>query len=320
MPSPGPITAPVYFDFVDLRLFVNVAQSASLTNGASSSALSLAAASTRIKNLESALGAQLLYRTKRGVSLTPAGDTLLQHARLILSQVQHLGAELQQFSKGVKGHVRIFANTTAVAEFLPQALGAFLAEHPAVDIDLREFSSSEIVQAVHEGKTDIGIVAGHVSTTGLQTLPYYDDRLMLAVPRGHPLADRGRVAFTEALPYDFIGLGPGSAMHSFISRIARDRGWNLRLRIHVGNYDAMCRMIESGVGIGLVAESSASRHARTSSISVLGLVDDWSLQPLKICVRELDSLPGLARELVHRLVEQARAAPPHGPAPARLQA
>lgn len=316
MPSPGPIAEPVYFDFVDLRLFVNVAHSASLTNGASSSALSLAAASTRIKNLESALGAQLLYRTQRGVSLTPAGDTLLQHARLILSQVQHLGAELRQFSKGVKGHVRIFANTTAVAEFLPQVLGQFLSEHPAVNIDLREFSSAEIVQAVHEGKTDIGIVAGHVSTTGLQTLPYYSDRLVLAAPRGHPLAGRGRVPFTEALPYDFIGLGPGSAMHSFISRIARDRGWNLRLRIHVGSYDAMCRMIESGVGIGLLAESAASRHARTSRISVLGLVDDWSVQPLKICVRELDSLPGLARELVRLLVEQAQAAAPAGPASA----
>lgn len=307
MPTTGPNNAPVHFDFVDLRLFVNVAESASLTSGASSSALSLAAASTRIKNLEAALGAQLLYRTRRGVAPTPAGDALLQHARLILSQVQHLGADLQQFSKGVKGHVRIFANTTAVAEFLPRALGEFLAEHPAVDIDMREFPSADIVRAVHEGKADIGIVAGHVGTTGLETLPYYRDRLMLAVPRGHPLARRRSVAFSEALPYDFIGLGPGSAMHSFISRIARDRGWNLRLRIHVGNYDAMCRLIGSGVGIGLVAESAGRRHARTSSISLLGLVDDWSVQPLKICVRELASLPGLARELVHLLVEQARA-------------
>lgn len=302
-----PITAPVHFDFVDLRLFVNVAESASLTSGASSSALSLAAASTRIKNLEAALGVHLLYRSRRGVSPTPAGDMLLQHARQILSQVQHLGADLQQFSKGAKGHVRIFANTTAVAEFLPQALGEFLGEHPAVDIDLREFPSADIVQAVHEGKTDIGIVAGHVGTAGLQTLPYYRDRLMLAVPRSHLLARHRVLPFAEALPFDFIGLGPTSAMHSFISRIARDRGWNLRLRIHVGNYDAMCRLIGSGVGIGLVSESAGRRHARTSKIRLLGLADDWSVQPLKICVRELASLPGLARELVHLLVDQAQA-------------
>lgn len=317
MPSLGPLNRPVHFDFVDLRLFVNVAESTSLTSGAASSALSLAAASSRIKNLEAALGAQLFYRTKRGVSLTPAGDTLLRHARLLLAQVQHLGADLQQFSKGVKGHVRIFANTTAVAEFLPQALGEFLAEHPAVDIDLRELPSADIVRAVHEGKTDIGVVAGHVSTTGLETLPYYDDRLMVAVPRGHPLAKRRRLPFSDAIRYDFIGLGPGSAMHSFISRIARDRGWDLRLRIHVGNYDAMCRLIEAGVGIGLVAESAARRHARTSEIRVLGLLDDWSVQPLKICVHELAGLSGLARKLVRTLVESAQSGaacvdPAHG--------
>ena len=296
---------PVHFDFVDLRLFVNVAESSSLTNGARSSALSLAAASTRIKNLESALGAQLLYRTKRGVSVTPAGDALLHHARLMLSQVQHLGVELQEYAKGVKGHVRIFANTTAVSEFLPSALGAFLANHPPVSIDLREYSSLDIVRGVHEGKADIGIVAGHVSTAGLETLPYFEDHLLLAVSRSHPLAHRRRVRFADAIPYDFVGLGPASAMHSFISRIAGEQGWELKIRIHVGSYDAMCRMIESGVGIGLLAESAARRHARTTDIRVLKLADEWSIQPLKICVRDLRSMPALARRLVEFLVESA---------------
>ena len=307
MPSkPAPISAPVHFDFVDLRLFVNVAESTSLTSGASSSALSLAAASTRIKNLEAAVGVQLLYRTKRGVSLTPAGDALLQHARQILSQVRHLSADLQQCSKGGKGQVRIFANTTAVAEFLPRTLGEFLAEHPPVDIDLREYPSAEIVRAVREGKTDIGIVAGHVGTAGLETLPYFRDRLVLAVPNGHALAMRRSVSFIEAIPFDFVGLGAGSAMHSFITRIARERGWELRLRIHVGSYDAMCRMIASGVGIGLLAESAARRHAHSTGIRPLHLVDGWAIQPLKICVRDLQALPGLARELVQRLVANAR--------------
>lgn len=306
MPSSSPTLLPVHFDFVDLRLFVNVAESSSLTTGASSSALSLAAASTRIKNLEHALGTQLLYRTKRGVSLTPAGDTLLQYARLLLSQAQRLGADLQKFSKGAKGHVRIFANTTAVAEFLPQALGDFLADHPGVDIDLREYPSAEIVRAVFEEKTEIGIVAGHVSTAGLETLPYFRDRMMLVVPPAHPLATRRQVSFAEALPYEFVGMSAGGAMHSFIAGIAREHGWNLRLRIHVGNYDAMCRLIECGVGIGVVAESAARRHAATTDIRVLRLADEWSVQPLKICVRSLDALPGLARELVQVLVEQAR--------------
>jgi DNA-binding transcriptional LysR family regulator len=306
MPSSSPTVLPVHFDFVDLRLFVNVAESSSLTTGASASALSLAAASTRIKNLEQALGTQLLYRTKRGVSVTPAGDVLLQYARLLLSQAQRLGADMQKFSKGARGHVRIFANTTAVAEFLPKALGDFLSDHPGVDIDLREHPSADIVRAVLEGRAEIGVVAGYVSTTGLETLPYFSDRMMLVVPPGHALAARRQVGFPEALPYEFVGMSAGGAMHSFISGIAREHGWSLRLRIHVGNYDAMCRLIESGVGIGVVAESAARRHARTTDIRVLRLVDAWAMQPLKICVRSFDALSGLARELVEVLVAQAR--------------
>ncbi len=304
-----PLAVPVHFDFVDLRLFVNMAELNNLTQGARASALSLAAASTRIKNLENALGAQLLYRTPRGVSVTPAGDTLLHHARMVLSQVQHLGADLREFSKGVKGHVRVFANTTAVSEFLPGVLAAFLAEHPPVNIDLRELGSPDIVKAVIEGRTDLGIVAGHVGTAGLQTLPFFEDRLMLAVPLGHPLARRQRLAFADAVAHDFIGLGPDSAMQAFIGGIAAQQGWTPNVRIHVGNYDDMCRMIDAGVGIGLLAESAARRHARTTRISLIELDDAWSIQPLKICVRDLPSLPGLARDLVAFLVDSAARKP-----------
>jgi len=306
----SPTVMPVHFDFVDLRLFMNVADCSSMTTGASLSALSLAAASTRIKNLEQALGTQLLYRSKRGVSLTPAGETVLQYARLLLSQAQRLGDDLQKYSRGVRGHVRIFANTTAVAEFLPQALSGFLADHPGVDIDLRECPSDEIVRAVVEGKTEIGVVAGHVSTAGLETIAYFRDRMMLVVPRDHPLAPRRQIGFAESLPYEFVGMSAGGAMHSFIAGIAREHGWSLRLRIQVGNYDAMCRLIGSGVGIGVVAESAARRHARANDVKVLRLVDDWAEQPLKICARSFDALPLLSGRLVQVLVAQARAAAP----------
>lgn len=304
------LAAPIHFDFVDLRLFVNVAELNNLTQGARASALSLAAASTRIKHLESALGAPLLYRTQRGVSVTPAGDALLHHARLVLSQVQHLRADLREFAKGVKGHVRVAANTTAVSEFLPGVLAAFLAERPPVNIDLREMGSPDIVKAVTEGRTDIGIVAGHVGTAGLHTLPFFEDQLLLAVPHHHALAHQalarqGRLGFEAAVAHDFIGLGPDSAMQAFIGGIAAAKGWVLNVRIHVGNYDAMCRMIDAGVGIGLLAESAARRHAQTTRIGLIRLDDAWAVQPLKICVRDLASLPGLARDLVAFLVDSA---------------
>lgn len=299
-------TPPLHFDLVDLRLFVNAVEYSSLTRGANASALSLAAASARIKNLESALGTPLLYRTKSGVHPTPAGETLLHHARTVLAQLRHLSGDLQQYAQGIKGHVRIFANTTAVSEFLPGALGRFLATHPPVNIDLREHGSPEIVRAVHEGKADIGIVAGYVSTVGLQTLPYREDRLMLAVSTRHPFAGRRSMRFVDALDHDFVGLDPRTAMQAFVDRIVRDLGRELKLRIQVGSFDAMCRMIEVNVGIGVLAESAARRHQRTTAIHVAELEDSWAVQPLHLCVRDLRTLPSFTRQLVDFLVADAK--------------
>jgi DNA-binding transcriptional LysR family regulator len=297
------------FDLVDLRLFVNILERGSLTRGAESSALSPAAASARIKHLEEALGAPLLYRTRRGVQHTPAGEALLHHARAVLSQLRLLGDDLQQYAEGVKGHIRIYANTTAVSEFLPAILGAFLALNPTVNIELREHGSPDIVRAVHEGKADIGIVASYASTTGLQTLPYREDRMMLAVSKRHQLARRRRIRFVEVLDLDFVALDPRHAVQSFVDNIVRDLGRNLTVRIQVGSFDAMCRMIETNVGIGVLPESAARRHQQLMDFHIIELEDSWSIQPLQICVRDLRGLPAFARRLVELLVADASGKP-----------
>jgi DNA-binding transcriptional LysR family regulator len=136
----------------------------------------LPAASTRVKNLEESIGTKLLYRTSQGVTLTPPGQAFVHHARLVLGQIEHLRGDLQRIAKGIKGHVRVFANTTALGEFLPPVLRDYLRSHPDVNIDLRERLSHDIVRAVTEGQTDIGIVAGAVRTENLETLPYRQDR------------------------------------------------------------------------------------------------------------------------------------------------
>ena len=152
----------MHFDLTDLRLLVHVAEANSLTRGAERSHLSLPAASTRIKNLEESVGAKLLYRTSQGVTLTPPGQAFVHHARLVLGQIEHLRGDMQEYARGIKGHLRVFANTTALGEFLPPVLRAYLLSHPDVNIDLRERLSHDIVRAVSEGQTDIGIVAGTV--------------------------------------------------------------------------------------------------------------------------------------------------------------
>lgn len=294
--------ANLFFDFVDLRLFVNIAQAKSLTRGAEQSHLSLAAASMRIKNLEDALGTKLFTRTSRGVTLTPAGDAMLRKALPTLQQAISLQGTLLEFGEGVRGHIRLFANTTAITEFLPSAVGAYLAKHPQVDIKLEERSSQDIVRAVSEGAADIGIVAGNVHIESLTVLPFHNDRLALAVAPHHPLAAREQIMFEEALDYDFVARHSDSAIHAFMHQIVANLGVTISIRIKVSSFDALCRMVEANVGIGVLPQSAALRHMQTMDIKIVELKDPWARRETKICVQEIAALPPFARELVDHLV------------------
>jgi len=298
----------MHFDLVDLRLMVRVAEANSLTRGAEGSHISLPAASTRIKNLEESIGAKLLYRTSQGVTLTPPGQAFVHHARLVLGQIESLRGDMQEYAKGVKGHLRVFANTTALGEFLPPVLRTYLLSHPDVNIDLKERLSHDIVRAVTESQIDIGIVAGHVRTENLEVLPYREDRLALVVPLGHALAQSRSIDFEQTLDYDHVGLHESSAIHAFLRQVCDGLHRRLPLRIQVGNFEAACRMIEANVGVGILPESAARRHAQSMGIRIVPLNDEWSLRALLICMRKLDALPGFARDLVDLLVADARAA------------
>lgn len=295
----------MHFDLVDLRLMVHIAEANSMTRGAELSFISLPAASTRVKNLEESIGTKLLYRTSQGVTLTPPGQAFVSHARMVLSQIEHLRGDMQEYASGIKGHVRVFANTTSLGEFLPPVLRLFLQRHPDVNIDLRERLSHDIVRAVTEGQTDIGIVAGLVRTESLETLPYHRDRLVLVVPRGHALDGAAQVAFADTLELDYVGLHESSAIHAFLRQASDELHRAIKLRIQVGNFETACRMIASGVGVGVLPESAAGRHARAMDIAIVPLSDAWSVREMQICVRSLAALPSFAQELVQLLVADA---------------
>ncbi|MBP6118327.1 MAG: LysR family transcriptional regulator [Giesbergeria sp.] len=298
----------MHFDLVDLRLMIRVAEANSLTRGAEAVYMSVPTASTRIKNIEDSIGIKLFYRTSQGVTLTLPGQAFVHHARLVLGQLEHLSGDLQEYAKGIKGHLRVFANTTALGEFLPPVLRAYLLAHPDVNIDLRERLSGDIVRAVSDGQTDIGIVAGTVRTENLEVIPYRRDRLVLVVPRDHPMAALPSVAFVDTLELEHIGLHESSAIHAFLRQICSGLHRTIRLRIQVGNFEAACRMIEATVGVSVLPESAARRHAETMAIQIVPLIDDWSLRAMQICVRSMESLPPFARDLVTLLIEDARMA------------
>ncbi len=289
------------FDLPDLSLFRHVVDAGSITHGAERAHLALAAASTRIRNLEDVLGAPLLTRSRQGVTPTQAGRTLLQHARTILRQAERLHEDLGAYGGGLAGQIRVLSNTNALTEFLPEALSSFLAAHPNVSVDLEERLSDEIVGLIAEGVADLGVVAGTVDAGGLETYPFRRDRFVLVVARDHPLAKRARVGFEEVLDQDFVGLDRASAIQRFLATKALRIGRPLRLRVQLRSFDAVCRLVECKVGVGVVPESTVRRVSKTMAIKPVALSDAWAVRDLTICVRSREELPTYARQLVEHL-------------------
>src|SRR5713101_1977825 len=277
---------PMRFDLVDLNLFRHIVEAGSITRGAERAHLALAAASTRVRHMEQALGAPLLVRGRQGVAPR---------------QAERLHEDLGAYAGGLAGQIRVFSNTNALTEFLPEALSSFLSAHPHVSVDLEERLSDEIVGLIAEGVGDLGIVAGTVDMSALETFPFRRDRFVLVVARDHPLAKRAKIAFAQVLDHDFVGLERGSALQRFLAAKAARIGRVLRLRVQLRSFDAVCRLVACNVGIGIVPQTTARRAAKTQPIAIVALADPWALRDLTICVRNFAELPPFARQFVEHL-------------------
>lgn len=291
----------MHFDLIDLKIFARVTECKSITKGAERMHLSLPAVSARIKELEQQSGVRLLYRTPKGVALTPAGQALFQHALTILTQVEHLKDDMQRFGEGVSGHIRIFANTTAVADFMPEVLSQYLSMHPNVDIDLQERLTPEIIRGVLDGTTDLGIISGPVDVEGLERHHFSTDRLMLALPPKHPLSEHAAVKFVDAHEFDFVGLRDGTTLQTFLNKLLRDANKRVRHRVQVNNFEGLCRMVEAGVGIGVVPESAARRHAKTMKIDLKEIDEEWALRERYALTKSGAAITNLTQELIDTL-------------------
>src|SRR5690606_24413776 len=222
----------------------------------------------------------------------PAGDILLQHAREVFRELECLHADLQPYASGVKGRLRVLANTTATNAFLADALSTFLPGHADVDVELNEALSRDIVAAVGAGAADLGIVAGSVSTEGLEVLPLYVDELVVIASINHPMREFKRVRYEDLLEqYRFVGISEASAIQSFLDDIAQRLGKRVKLRVQVGSFDAVCRMVEAGVGIAIVPITCAERYNNRQALRVVRLRDEWARREIRLCRRAGRALP-----------------------------
>lgn len=295
-------------DPVSLRLFVAVMEESAIARAAAREHIAPSAASRRLAELEQQLGVELFARSNRGTQPTPAAYALLHMARGVLHDLDGIATQMRDYGSGLRGQVRVVANISAITQFLPGELQAFMAQNPQVQVRLQEQISSAIASSVAENAADVGILNAGSYGDRLQLLPYREDELVLAVPARHALARRKAVRLADALPYDMVGMHPGSAIHNQLLRAAADAGQALRLRMQVTSYDALCSMVAAGHGLGLIPRRSAQIF-RGLAIRLVALTEPWARRRLMLCLRANEEPTGVTRLLVAHLQNTSEALP-----------
>lgn len=292
-------------DPVSLRLFVAVMEEGTIAEAATREHIAASAVSKRLSELEQTLQTELFVRSNKGTEPTAAAFALLNLARGVLNDLDGIFTQMSEYASGVRGQVRVYANISAITQFLPAELKSFMERYPQVQIHLQERISSVIAKAVADNAADIGILNDGSYGEQFSLLPYHDDELVVIAPVGHALTRRKSVKLAQVLDYEMVGAHPGSAMINLLTKAAAELGRPLRLRIQVSSYDALCLMVAAGMGLGVMPRKSAQLFLPSLKIRCVSLDEPWAARKLVLCVRDLAALSPAARLLVQHLAAPA---------------
>jgi DNA-binding transcriptional LysR family regulator len=295
-------------DLVTLNLVLAIAETRSITRGAAREDLALAAASKRLSDLETRLGVALFERRARGVEPTEAGRALVRHVRSLNSSLHALQSEVAEFSRGLKGRLRIVANSSAIAEWLPADVAAFVRAHPGVRVSIDDLTSAEVQATVADGRADVGIFVPPQMESRLTCVPYRRGELAVLVPRSHALAGRRRVRFDALLEFEIVGLHLGAAAHEQMRERAQALGRTLDVRVQVRGFDAIAQLVEGGLGVALLPAVVAQRYERVFEVASVALDEPWARRDYLLAVQPQEVLPAVVQRFVDALKSSTSAA------------
>lgn len=292
------------YDLYSLQLFLAVVANKSIAGAAETENIAASAVSKRMSDLEQLVGAPLLYRRQRGVELTPAGEELHRYATSITRLVERMDSDISEFSEGLRGHVRVAANTSAITQFLPEDLVEFVDAQPNLRIELKELTSDEIIAAVREGFADIGLFSGLFDVDDLDVMTYRTDTLVVIAPKGHAIASQESANLKDIVKHNLVGLQKGSSLQAFLDKEADKNDCALRTRVEVMSFDGVRRMVQAGLGIAVLPYGAAEPYLENTGLALISIDEPWATRTLKLAVRDEKSVTRPTRALIDHLIGQ----------------
>jgi DNA-binding transcriptional LysR family regulator len=289
-------------DSYSVRLFVAAARTGSMVRAAELEHIAPSALGRRLADLEHAFGTPLLVRSPKGVALTDAGRIVFARGERIDAELQDLLREVQAEGGEVRGTVRLFANMSSVIGFLPERLQKFMQEHPSVTVELHEEDTREVVRACLDDRADVGVGVAVALPPGLEIWRFASDPLQVIMPPDHALARRKKIAYALALEHKLVGIHAGGALDRMLADKAAALDLQFAPAVSVSSFDAVCRMVEAGLGISVIPQSAAAAYAGSVRFVRRPLDEPWADRHLNVYALRKNPQPRVVRALIDRLL------------------
>ena len=251
----------------DMEAFLAVARTLSFSKASEMLNVSQPTLSATIRNIEQAMGARLFDRHTRSVDLTPVGGEFLNIAHRLLADFDDAFQHLENFIQGKEGILTIAASPSAIASFLPAALRRFREDHPRVDIQLYEEVYEDGIASLRAHKVDVALVPRKDTALDLVQHELFEDRLVVACPKDHPLARLESVSWAQVARYDQVALRPASNARQLVDQEYARQGVAIRFIYEVDRVSSMVSFIGEGMGIGILPRSLFQAYDRSSITS-----------------------------------------------------
>ncbi|WP_406622977.1 LysR family transcriptional regulator [Acidovorax sp. SDU_ACID1] len=288
-------------DPYSVRLLVAAVQTGSIVRAAAQEHIAPSALSRRLADLEHAFGTPLLIRSPRGVTPTDAGRMVLERGEKIDDELQALARDVQTMGSEVRGTVRLYANMSAVIGFLPERLRDFMARYPAVQVSLLECDTRDVIRACLDDLADAGVGVGVPAQAGLESWPFALDPLQVVLPASHALVGCEALGFAQVLNLPLIGVNQGGALDRSLHERAAALQRPLSMKVSVSSFDAVCRMVEAGLGIAVIPRSAAAAYAGSPRFVRLPLDEPWAMRELRLFALRKSPRPRAVEALIHVL-------------------
>lgn len=285
-----------------LQYFVKLADLRHFSKAADACFVSQPTLSTQIKKLEEELGVQLVERAPKMIMLTPVGEEIAERARLVLSDIEQIRAVARRSSNPADGVLRLGLFPTLAPYFLPHVVPSVRKRYPNLRLQLAEEKTETILRMLRQGQLDAGILALPIVGEGMEVAVLFEEPFILALPAGHPLAERDEVDMQDLHGAELLLLEEGHCLRDHALEVCALADAHERVDFHATSMETLRQMVAADVGITLMPLLAVKPPiAATPNVAVRRFTGEAPSRTIALVWRNSSALSAFLREFAESL-------------------